>query len=225
MESLDQGLFKAKAVAAVIDPVAAPADEVLIGALTRCRGRLVCAANGLIRRLGIEEADLGGDGAVDLAFVSLRNSEFRDSHRTFREDDEFLKLVYGAVRRVILRQKKQSRSVKRGGEGRPGAVRSRRQDPDAEEVRAANAGFRRIETDLDELVSGEAPIEDVVAAKLDFEILLERLPDQRHRAVLVLHDQGFTINEIASKLGIDRKTVARKLNTAKQLYRSSIPRS
>ena len=50
-------------------------------------------------------------------------------------------------------------------------------------------------------------------------------PDQRHRMVLVMHDQGFSINEIARNLGIDRKTVARKLDKVKQLYRNSKPSS
>ncbi len=56
-------------------PSAAGADNELIDALTRHRRGLLARAARLIRWLKVDEADLDAEGAVDLAFSMLCNTE------------------------------------------------------------------------------------------------------------------------------------------------------
>jgi DNA-directed RNA polymerase specialized sigma24 family protein len=224
MESLDPGSTET-AAPSIIHRFAAGEDDGLTKALIRCKGGLVRAANRMIRRLGIDEADLDGEGAVNLAFFELRQTEDRNGAHAVSEDDAFFRLAWGTVRRVILQQKRRSRSVKRGGAGRLKTGRHAGQDMGATDPRPADGGFRRIEADLDQFVSQESPIEDVVDAKLEFDALVQRLPDDLHRKVLIMHDQGFSIKEIALDLDLDRKTIARKRETIERIYRKSKPGS
>ena len=220
MESLDPGSPDTD-TPGIIRRSAAGSDDGLAQALTRCKGKLVRAADRMIRRLAIDEADLDAEGAVNLALFELRQTEDRDGTQAFKEDDAFFKRAWGTVRRVVLQQKRRSRSVKRGGVGRIGTTRSSSLDSRTQDSGAADVGFRRIEANLDQFVSHDAPIEDVVAAKLEFDALVQRLPDDLHRMVLIMHDQGFSIKEIARDLDLDRKTVARKRQNIERIYRES----
>ena len=186
-------------------PVASPSTD----ALHR-------AANRQLRRLRIDESDLDAEGAISLAFVELRSTD--NKLHAFREDNEFMKLACGAERRVILRQERRSRSVKRGGAGRSRTDSDRGQETGTKDDGPVDRGFRRINADLDQVRSRDATAEDVVVAKLAFQALVESLPDDLHRKILIMQDQGFNITEIADKLGLDRRTVGRKLDTIRRIY-------
>ena len=64
----------------------------------------------------------------------------------------------------------------------------------------------------------KSPFEDVVAAKLDLESLLERLPDPLDRTILVVRDEGYAIGKIADDLNRARDTIERRLRKIRRLY-------
>ena len=163
----------------------------------------------MIHRFGIVEAELDGEDAVGMAFVNLHEQMARDTGHTCREDSELPKLFHRAVRDVILRQRRESQAVKRGGAGRTATGRRRRLSAGSDLVTSRDKSCLREEAELDALVSEQASAEDTVAARLDFQSLLKRLGDP-HRTILVLLTESYTIQEIAARLGVDRKTVRAK---------------
>ena len=224
MESLDQETPEKQSIPVAGRPDSGEADQ-LIHALTRFRGRLVRAGSQLIRWLGIDEADLDGESAVDLAFFELWQTEARCGDRAFWKEDAFTNRAWGMVRRVIFRQKQRSRSVRSGGEGRATSTRSSVRSPGAEKIGTVHRRPRRIIADLDQSVSRESPVEDVVDARLDLEALLQRLDDDVLRTVLIMRHQRSSITEIAEVLHLDRKTVARKLKKIAATYRKAKART
>jgi DNA-directed RNA polymerase specialized sigma24 family protein len=197
---------------------AAGEDDTPTVHLARYRSRLVRSASRALRRLVIDEAELDGEGAVDLAFVKLCQAGERGKVPRLMHSEEFLKLMTIFTRRVISDEKKRSGASKRGGTpgNRGGKVVGREATgayPDSSPER------RRTETDLDQIVSPEPPVDVVVAAKLDSEALLALLTSDLHRTVFKLRDDGHSIESMASFLGVDRSTVERKLRDNERLFR------
>ena len=79
-------------------------------------------------------------------------------------------------------------------------------------------GFRRVAADLDRIASRESPVEDVVGARLDLEALAPASMTGP-APILIMHHEGRSMKEIADILGLDRKTVARKMRQIAEIYR------
>jgi DNA-directed RNA polymerase specialized sigma24 family protein len=194
----------------------APEYDSLERLFERHRAHLVVVAAHKIRRLGVDQADIDADGALDLAFVELRDARDRGPAVTSGCGDEFLKLMTVIVDRILNDCKQRSGARKRTG--RVAGVAGP-EPGDAGANNRAEAARRRTDIDLDQLASSQPPVDDEVAAKLDSESFLETLPDDHHRHILTLLREGQSIQDISVRLGLSRKTVERKLRYIRQTFR------
>ena len=71
---------------------------------------------------------------------------------------------------------------------------------------------------LDKLVSGQPLVVDMVLSKIEFEDFVEKLPDEALRTIFTMRHAGYSIKEIASRLGVVARTVERKLARIQLLY-------
>jgi len=211
---------------ALIHRFAAGEDDALAEYLVRYKGKILRAANRSLCKLSIDEADLDVEGAVDLAFgevCQLRNRCILDS---IADSDEFLKLMIQHTEWIINDQKKRSAAAKRGGLRGANAcwAKGRRHD-EAAVAPVTVMGHHRTEVDLGEVVSREPPVEDVLVTDLEIQALLERLPDDVHRTILKMRFQRYSIEEIAHRLGVVRRTIERKLENIERIYLKDHPDS
>jgi len=181
---------------ALIRRLAAGNDDALAEYLLRYKGKLVRAANRSLRKLRIDEADLDVEGAVDMALAEVCQLRGRGILDSIGDSDEFLKLMIQHTEWIINDQKKRSERAKRG----------------------APRGAHRTQVDLDQLASREPPVEDAVITELEFQALLERLPDDSHRTIFNMRRQGYAIEEIAHRLGLARRTIERKLANIERIF-------
>jgi hypothetical protein len=205
---------------AIIRRFVAGEDDALAGYMSRYGGKLVRAANRLIRKLGTDPASLDGEGAVDMAFFELCQMGHRGRLKLVRDGEDVLKLMTVIVDRVIKDEKKHFDAAKRGGAGeRPRGDRalSERKVEDRRGTRAAG-GYFQSEVDLDQITSGEPLIVDVVLNKIDFETFLEKLPNESLRTICTMRHERYTIKEIACYLGVVRRTVERNLVRIQSIY-------
>jgi len=171
-------------------------DGALAEYLDRYKGTLVRAANRALHKHRIDGADLDGEGAFDMAFGKVGQLRNRGILNSIADSDEFLKLMITLMETVINDQKKRSDAAKRGGP----------------------TGAHRAEVDLDQVISHDPPVDDVVVTDLVFQALLERLPDDVHRTIFRMRRQDYSIEEIAHRLGLVRRTIERKLDNIEQIY-------
>jgi len=180
---------------ALIRRFAAGEDDALNEYLVRYKGKLLRAAIRSLRKLRIDEADLDVEGAVDMAFGEVAQLRDRCLLDSIADSDEFLKLMIQHTEWIINDQKKRSDAAKRGGP----------------------RGHHRTEVDLDQFVSREPPVEDVGVTEFEIQALLERLPDDVHRTIFKMRRQGYSIEEIAHRLGLVRRTIEYKLETIEEI--------
>jgi DNA-directed RNA polymerase specialized sigma24 family protein len=64
-------------------------------------------------------------------------------------------------------------------------------------------------------------VADAVIERIEFDALLEMLPDDVHREILKRHLDGSTVKEIAAILGVARDTVERKRKNIQRIYENS----
>jgi DNA-directed RNA polymerase specialized sigma24 family protein len=197
---------------------AASAHDALLDFLVRYTGQLNCIAARMIARLGVDEAAIDAPGAVDLAYVRVRASLARNKHHSRGDDRKLLKLLRCALRSVIIDECRESECLRRGGAGRLAAESGSPPAAASSVVAQAGHGWRQVDADLDAVVSDEPSPEDLVAAADDFQAVYDRLPDEAHRTVLVMLSQKYTIQQVAASLGVDRKTVARKITFIKKCF-------
>ena len=196
-------------------------DDTAMGHLVRRKRLLLRTATRAIRQLRIDRADLDAEGAVDLAFVELPRS-FVQHPEHLINGDKFLKLMTVIIRRIVRDRMRRTGAYKRTGPiGARAAEAETMGDNDVWADRDPIS--RRRDLDLDQLVSPEPPVYDLIAAKLDLEAFLERLPDELHRAVFILRHQGHSVPAIARRLNVTRRTIERKLKDNRQVYQQWKP--
>jgi len=204
---------------ALIRRFAAGEDNALDEYLVRYKGKLLRAANRSLRKLRIDEADLDVEGAVDMAFGKVCQLRDRCILDSIADSDKFLKLMITHMETVINDQKKRSEAAKRGG---PRGAKARwakgRREDGAGAAPVTDTGYHRTQVDLDQFVSREPPVQDVVVTELEFQALLERLPDDVHRTIFEMRRQDYSIEEIAHRLGLVRRTIERKLGNIEKIY-------
>jgi hypothetical protein len=171
MEPLDHEMPEFKTTT-FIHRFAAGDDDALAEYLVRYKAKFVRSALRAIRHLEIDEADLDGEGAVDLAFAELCEKKRRGYLALVKNSQDFAKMLTRILSRVINDQKKRSQATKRGGNGTTGW---------AGNGAAGCAGggpadpFTRTYADLDTLQSPLPPVEDLIIAINELEILLKRV--------------------------------------------------
>ena len=191
--------------------------------LLRRKVYLLRLATRTIRKCHIDEADLDAEGAVDLAFSQLCQTTVPWSDNA-TDGDIFVKVMTVAIRRVVRDRLRHALRRKRIGSIADLADKAAEAEARGPEVTpGTKLAPHRQEWDLDEFVSPEPPAEDVVAAKLEFEAFLQRLPDDLHRSVLILRHEGHSIPAMALLLNVTRRTVERKLKDNQQSYRQWKP--
>jgi DNA-directed RNA polymerase specialized sigma24 family protein len=203
---------------------AASEDDAIVACYAYYKPFFVRAANRMAHELGIDEADLDGEGAFDLAFTEICAGGDHGLDR-IRDGRDLPKLLTVILRRLFIGALRRSQAIKRGGPRVCGTSGYRGGRNNAIGADAnTNSGRHRVDADLDRLASPEPPVEDVVAARLEFEALLEALPDDLHRTILTMH-QHHSIEEIAHDLGRARDTIERKLKTIQMIHGKSQPGS
>ena len=164
----------------------------------------------MIRRSGIDECELDGEEAVDAAFFDLFRAWSRAGH-TPLSDEELAEWICRRAQRIVLEQRRRSRAIRRGGPGRVSRALNNGCTADANDTGDCPHGFQRVAVEFDQLAGREPSVEDAVDARLDFESLMERLADDRHRTVLAELQRGQPIEEIARGLDVSRRTLERML--------------
>jgi len=195
-------------------------DDALAEYMARYKGKFVRMADRLIRKLGIDPASLDGEGAVDLAFFELCQMRDRGRLDLIKGSEDFLKLMTVVLDRVIKDEKKRSNAAKRGGAGeRPRADRAASEGKVqvGDDTRPA-AGDHWTEIYLNELMYDQPLVEDMVFSKIEFEEFLDKLDDDVLRTICNMRCEGYSIKEIAGRLGVVGRTVERKLATIQMIY-------
>jgi DNA-directed RNA polymerase specialized sigma24 family protein len=211
MEPLDPELLDDETSTLIIRRFAAGDDDALAKYLSHNKGRFVRSADRLIRQLEIDEADLDGEGAVDLALSKLSQAGQRKMLASIKNSDDFARLMTTVLCRVISDQKKCSEASRRGGD------------------RAARLGgngvggaavprFTRTEADLDSFQSPLPPAEDVFIAKNELRLLLERVGEPILRTIIKMRYEGFTRKEMAQSLGVSERTIQQKLANIRDIH-------
>jgi DNA-directed RNA polymerase specialized sigma24 family protein len=75
---------------------------------------------------------------------------------------------------------------------------------------------------LDDLISPDPTPEFLVMLEEQFEGLLALLPDDRLRQIAIYRVEGYTVPEIAKKLGIGKRAIERKLQLIRSVWSSEL---
>jgi len=192
-------------------------DDAIGQYCARHEGELVRAAGALIRRLGLAEVEIEAREAVNIALYRLFQARDRGTLAAIKDSDEFLKECLTMVRRVILKVKERSGTIKRGGGGSGAGEKPRRGSakPDAH---GTSRRVLRTEADLDQFYSDIAPPEDFVLGNEEVEGFLKVLGDADLQEILTMRLQECTEDEIARHLRVVPRTIKRKLAFIRLTY-------
>ena len=127
----------------------------------RFGSRTVTEATRLIRRLRIDEVQFDAEAAVDIAFFKVSQARYRHELDSIEDEEDFWKVLFVTLRRVIMDERVRSTAAK-------------------------HRSHRRTNADLDQFISRQPPAEDIVATNIDFEALLNRVPDQICPTILAM---------------------------------------
>jgi DNA-directed RNA polymerase specialized sigma24 family protein len=83
--------------------------------------------------------------------------------------------------------------------------------------------FSQVERDLDLLPPTGISHEDLVDAKLDMEARIQGLEDRSLREIARLMSEGYSQEEIAARTGLRRRTVCRKLQRLRIIWKDLDP--
>jgi hypothetical protein len=147
------------------------AERAIVERVVPYRNRLLRRAKRLLHKFMVDEADLDAEGTVDLAIFSL--CKLQREKAIDRDADAFalFKLGLQEVRWLIWDELKRSSAMKRGCAATLADCRWER-GWNARVTRPARR--RRIQYDLDCLMSNDSPAEDVVDERLEFELSARR---------------------------------------------------
>jgi RNA polymerase sigma factor (sigma-70 family) len=170
----------------------------------RYHGRLIHLVRKRLRGVSRRMAD--EEDVVVCAFDSFYRGVRGNRFPRLEDRDDLWQLLVVIAGRKAANQRKHALRQKRGG------GRSR-----------GDSIFARVRSEhscgsLDEII-GQSP--DPAAAfwiAENFRSLLDRLPDNRYRGLVLWKMEGWTNDEIAEKLGCKTRTVERKLHIVRQLW-------
>ncbi len=172
-------------------------DDSLAEYLVQHKKKLVRSANRMLRNRRIDEADLDGVGAVDLAVAELCRLRSRGTLDRIALADDFAKLMATILRRVVGDQKKRSDATRRGG---------------SHSVGVGNVGsITRADVDLDALPSPLPRAEDIVLTQDERRTLLDRVRDPILKAIVDMRCDRYTTKQIARALGKTERGIQRKI--------------
>jgi DNA-directed RNA polymerase specialized sigma24 family protein len=218
LDLLDQEMTEFNTTTIIIHRFAAGDDHALTEYLSRHKAKFVRLATRTIRHLGIDEADLDGEGAVDLAFTELCEKKRRGALASVNSSQDFAKMLTRILDRVINDQRRRAQASKRGGNGaaaRPG--------------NGAGAGkgradrFTRTYADLDAFLSPLPPVEELIIAVSELEYLLKRVGNPILVRIVKLRYEGFTRKAIAKDLDVTERTVQQKLAIIREIHSQLFP--
>ena len=174
----------------------------------------------LIRRHAIDRAASDSDDAVNTAFFYICRMRDRGRLDWIKGGEDFFRLMIFLIDRVIRDEKKRSNAVKRGGAGDSGRLDDVSGEPNGQvkDDTGESVGHQKADMDVDQLVCGQPNFADIAVAELTLEAFLETLPEETLRTILRLRVDGYSNKEIADRLGVNRKTVERKLEKIKSFY-------
>ncbi len=155
-------------------------------------------------RRGVNDADDVVQNALLSFFLGVANHRFLQLH----DRDNLWRLLVVITARKVLDQQAHDRAQRRGGQVQ---VRSLSEPLDSD---SSDAGIEQI--------IGEEPTPEFAAEVAEeCQRLLERLGDPSLREVAVWKMEGFTNQEIASKMEVSLRTVARKLEAIRVVWETS----
>jgi DNA-directed RNA polymerase specialized sigma24 family protein len=180
----------------------------------RYHARLIGLARQILQ--GARRRDADEDDVVQNAFHSFFHGVTRARFPQLNDRDNLWRLlVVITAREAISQVRKERRRI------RPYSRRGRGPD---EGVVTRQSGFARFPLDADDeallpLVVGHEPTPELAAQVVEqYQILLERLGDDKLRQIAVWKLEGCTNGEIAGKLTCSRRTVIRKLETIRLIW-------
>jgi RNA polymerase sigma factor (sigma-70 family) len=175
----------------------------------RYHRRLVALAREKLRSARRREAD--EEDVVQNAFHSFFQGLARGRFPQLGDRDNLWRLLVVITARKALDQLARENSKRQGG-GTPPA-----------EPRIPLGGPEGDEAALEQVVGAEPTPEFAAEVAEQYRRLLDLLGDDTLRRVAVWKMEGFTNDEIASRLECSRRTVARKLETIRILWSDEAP--
>jgi DNA-directed RNA polymerase specialized sigma24 family protein len=160
------------------------------------------AALGAAPRRAADEEDVALS-----AFVSFCRGVEQQRFPRLDTRDDLWRLLLTLTARKAAHQVRDERRARRGG----GKVRV--------EADLAPAGAEEDEAALAVVMGAEPTPEFAACVAEEYRRLLDTLPDDDLRSIAVWSMEGDTVEAIAAKLGKSARTVARKLNVIRDLWR------
>ena len=172
-------------------------------------GQLVLRARAALRgkaNLGADEEDV-----TLSAFDSFCRSTQQGRFPNLAARDDLWRLLMVITARKASRLLRDAARHKRGG----GQVKTEADLPDPEQGTEEEA--------LAQVVGREPTPEFAAQVAEECQRLFDKLPDPGLRAIALWHMEGYTVNEIATRLGCSPRTVARKLIVIRDRWRDEVP--
>ena len=172
-------------------------------------GQLVHRARAALRgkaNLGADEEDVALS-AFDSFCRSTQQGRFPD----LADRDDLWRLLMVITARKASRLLRDAARHKRGG----GQVKTEADLPDPEQGTEEEA--------LAQVVGREPTPEFAAQVAEECQRLFDKLPDPGLRAIALWHMEGYTVDEIATRLGCSPRTVARKLIVIRDRWRDEVP--
>jgi DNA-directed RNA polymerase specialized sigma24 family protein len=190
------------------------------GHLGRRKNELLGIARRKIRWFRVDPADLDAEDAVDMAYCAFFLSIVHGSDDRIKEG-EFLRHMTVIIRRIVRAQKRRSSARKRSGAS--ASLWDQGNEVRNQFLRNKKPGMSDRELDLDQIVSCDAPVADVVGASLVRDSFLELMPDERHRVIFTMCEEGHSIEAMAIILGVSRRTIERTRRDNQRIFRGWKP--
>jgi len=171
--------------------------------------RLVRLAQARLRARPWPRAVEDEEDAALSAFDSFCRAATRGRFPRLDDRDDLWRLLVALTERKLADQVRRARRLKRGG----GRVR-------AEGDRAAS-GSDDPPARLNGIVGPEPTPEFAAEFAEEYRRLFEALRDEELRRIAVWKLEGYSLDEIATQLGCARRTVARRLELVRTLWRAT----
>jgi DNA-directed RNA polymerase specialized sigma24 family protein len=181
--------------------------------------RMVRVAHHLLRRLGLDEADLDAEDAANYALFEISQAASRGKLDATENIEQFWSLYGTVLERTIYGSMDRQLTQKRGGSGlHQDRTNQGDHGPTEDGAPSTKQAFHRVDAELDELPSRYAAPEARVLAQLEYEALIKKRTDPLSSKILALKLQNYTKAEIAERLNLTMWTVAEKLRDIRRAY-------
>jgi DNA-directed RNA polymerase specialized sigma24 family protein len=174
--------------------------------------RLVRLAHQKLRQARHPGTGADGEDAALSAFDSFCRGAAQGRFPRLDDRNDLWRLLVSLTERKVVDQLRHELRLKRGG----GRIRSQT-DLDADGPDDGPAGLDRL--------AGPEPTPEFAAMVVEqYRRLLDILGDDELRRIAVWKLEGRTTEEIAEELGLARRSVARRLELIRSLWRAEVPR-